>query len=55
MAEHTPEHRFDAPEADDSSAGFLRMVWQRKALVALGVVVGLVAGTLVYVQRAPVY
>jgi polysaccharide biosynthesis transport protein len=32
-----------------------QVVWQRKSLVALGAVIGLVLGSLLYAQRAPVY
>lgn len=38
-----------------SNTSLLTVVWQRKSLVILGIVVGLVAGTLFYAQRTPVF
>src|SRR4051794_24505170 len=35
--------------------GLLEIAWNRKSLVALGIVVGLVLGLLYYVQATPVY
>jgi capsular exopolysaccharide synthesis family protein len=50
---------FDAgasePAAPRASRSVLQVVWQRKALVALGAVIGLVLGSLLYAQRTPVY
>src|SRR5262245_5732891 len=37
------------------SRGFLGVLWQRKALVILPAFLGLVGGSLVYWQKAPVY
>ncbi len=38
-----------------SHPSLLRIAWQRKPLVALGLVIGLVVGTFYYAQRTPVY
>jgi succinoglycan biosynthesis transport protein ExoP len=45
------------PDADAArgSRGFLSILWQRKALVILGTLLGLLVGALVYWQRPPVY
>jgi succinoglycan biosynthesis transport protein ExoP len=47
----------DAPDQAPShgSRNLLAVIWQRKALVILGALLGLVAGFLFYWQRAPVY
>ena len=37
------------------SRGLLRIVWRRKALTALGAVVGLALAALFYAQQSPVY
>jgi capsular exopolysaccharide synthesis family protein len=37
------------------SAGFLSILWQRKSLILLGTVLGVVLGALYYVQRRPSY
>ena len=38
-----------------SSPNLLRVAWQRKALLAFGLVVGLVIGSLYYAQCTPIY
>lgn len=44
------------PAAHESGlTSWMRLVSRHKSLIALGVVVGLVLGTLAYVQKAPVY
>ena len=48
------------PEVAESSqartaASILTVVWQRKSLVILGLVIGLVLGSLFYAQRQPIY
>jgi polysaccharide biosynthesis transport protein len=47
--------QFADVEASRSSRGFLSVIWQRKALVLLGVVLGLLVGALAYWQRPAVY
>jgi capsular exopolysaccharide synthesis family protein len=48
---------FDGSDAPQTpfAPGLLAIAWQRKALLVLGVVLGLGAGTLFYAQRTPVY
>jgi capsular exopolysaccharide synthesis family protein len=48
---------FDNPDAavPQAAGGLLTVVWRRKSLVALGVVLGMVGGILAYAQRPPVY
>jgi capsular exopolysaccharide synthesis family protein len=48
---------FDNPETPSAQAtgGLLTVVWRRKSLVSLGVVLGVVGGILAYAQRPPVY
>src|SRR5262249_22041259 len=41
--------------AAPSSRNLLLVLWQRKSLVLLGLVVGVVGASLLYVQRDPVY
>jgi polysaccharide biosynthesis transport protein len=41
--------------AASGSRGFVAVLWQRKALIVLGAVLGLIGGSLVYSQKAPVY
>jgi polysaccharide biosynthesis transport protein len=57
VKEHVDDRGSDSADAvaEESSGGFLRVIWQHKLLVAFGATVGLVLGALVYVQRAPVY
>ncbi len=48
------------PEVIDAGSGrtatsIISVVWQRKSLVILGVVIGLVGGSLFYAQRQPIY
>jgi succinoglycan biosynthesis transport protein ExoP len=52
----------EKPEADRTdysplhgSLGLLQIAWKRKPLIALGTVVGLLAGWVYYLQRDPVY
>ena len=53
-ANEHPENEFhEVPPA--ASRGFLPILWQRKALVVLGLVLGLAGGFLFYWQREPVY
>jgi capsular exopolysaccharide synthesis family protein len=42
-------------QGGQSSRSLLKVVWHRKALVALGAVVGLVLGILFYAQQTPIY
>lgn len=44
----------DTPTAR-SNTSLMTVVWQRKSLVILGVVIGMVVGTLIYANRTPVY
>jgi polysaccharide biosynthesis transport protein len=57
MAE--PAEHVDPEAADPSqwqrSIDWFGMAWRRKSLLALGVVVGLVMGGIVYFQRTPIY
>src|SRR5262245_14263485 len=41
--------------APRSGANLLQVIWQRKSLVILGIVIGLILGSLFYVQRPPIY
>ncbi len=51
----TPDlDRQDAPTSR-SGPGLLQIAWQRKSLVILGIMIGLVLGLLYYAQRQPVY
>jgi capsular exopolysaccharide synthesis family protein len=50
-----PEDDVQAWAPAPASRGLAQIVWQRKALVILGAVVGLAVGSLVYAQRPPVY
>ncbi len=51
-----PEFDHDAHDVQASSTrGILPILWQRKALVILGILLGLGGGFLVYWQRPPVY
>src|SRR5262245_42522159 len=52
QADDDPGFEFAAAR---SSHNLLEVLWRRKSLVLLGVVVGLVGGALFYAQRAPVY
>ncbi len=47
----------EAPEAEshDDLMRFLSVFWERKAFVVLGLVIGLVVGTLYYVRAKPVF
>src|SRR5580765_5612561 len=38
-----------------TAASIITVVWQRKSLVILGLVIGLVGGALFYAQRQPIY
>jgi UDP-GlcNAc:undecaprenyl-phosphate GlcNAc-1-phosphate transferase len=58
--EHQMADNFiDGGEAQGAAAGpsrnLLQVLWQRKALVLFGLTVGTLVGTLVYLQRPPVY
>jgi len=37
------------------NTNLLHVIWQRKSLVILGIVIGLILGSLFYVQRTPIY
>jgi capsular exopolysaccharide synthesis family protein len=50
-----PEHDAQVWAAPVPTRGLAQIVWQRKPLVILAVLVGLGVGTLLYAQRAPVY
>lgn len=52
--ESAPTDAFDV-DAARGSRGFLSILWQRKALLILGAVLGLLVGALVYWQRPAVY
>jgi succinoglycan biosynthesis transport protein ExoP len=50
----------DSPEPSAASPAavyldYLKIIWQRKSLAGLGIVVALVGGALYYVQRQPIY
>jgi uncharacterized protein involved in exopolysaccharide biosynthesis len=47
-------HTF-VPAPAYGSPGFLRIIWQRKMIVALAVVIGVVVAVIVYAQSTPVY
>lgn len=49
-----PDQEFQDVQAS-AARGFLPIIWQRKALVILGILLGLAGGFLVYWQRQPVY
>jgi capsular exopolysaccharide synthesis family protein len=51
------ERDLDVQETSTASTslGLLQVGWQRKSLVILGLVLGLVAGTLFYAQKQPIY
>src|SRR5271165_577354 len=49
------EDDFQDAAPNKGSRSFLSILWQRKALVILGMLLGLVAGFLFYWQRPPVY
>jgi polysaccharide biosynthesis transport protein len=55
MAAEHPDHDFNELPAKAAARGFLPIIWQRKALVLLGLVLGLGGGFLFYLQREPVY
>src|SRR5437763_14737809 len=57
VATETEERDLDFPESSTTSGApsLLTVVWQRKSLVILGLVIGLVLGTLFYAQKQPIY
>jgi capsular exopolysaccharide synthesis family protein len=54
VSPHRDDPDFEASEPP-ASAGFVRVLWQRRALVLLGAVVGAALGCLAYTQYPPVY
>ncbi len=54
MAVESPDSDFHEP-APPAARGILPILWQRKALIILGLVLGLGGGFLFYWQRQPVY
>src|SRR5262245_2239063 len=52
---HTAEQFDDRYDPGQGQASLLRIAWQRKSLIAFGVVLGAILGCLYYVQRTPVY
>jgi len=55
MAAEQTDHDFNELPQKAAARGFLPILWQRKALVLLGLVLGLGGGFLFYLQREPVY
>lgn len=57
MSTQAEERDLDFQESSSASntPGLLSVIWQRKSLVILGLVLGLVAGTLFYAQKQPIY
>ncbi len=55
QVEANANEQFADAELAHGSRGFLTVIWQRKALVVLGTVLGLIGGSLVYWQRTAVF